>query len=327
MIEFGEPALLLLALPVLAWLIPALRGAARGVGAGGALRHPQALAGGAAMPAPQRLPAWLRTVAFLLIVVALAQPRQAGEWIEPPPEGRDLALVLDVSLTMRLADFAAGGREVSRIAVLKQVLGDFVAARHADRFALLVFGSEVALLTPPTFDRDHVVAQLQRLQPGMAGDGTALGDAIGLALRQLRQQRLRPAVILVSDGEPSNAGAMTPAEAVAVARQIGVAVHTLQVGAGPRSAQGTTAGTDAAAAQDAQPGLEDIARLTGGRHWSMRSTDDAVAVIRAIDALEPVLARPASERHYREWYPLPLALAVCCLWLAQLVTIRRQGFA
>lgn len=317
--HFAHPELLALALLLPPWLWLAWRRRAQGEPAGWVLRHPQ-LAPAAWQATPsQRAPLLLQALAFVLLIVALAQPRETGDWITPPPQGRDIALVIDGSLTMSLEDFELQGKPVSRMAMLKQVLGDFVRARPDDRFALLVFGSQAALLTPPTFDHAHLLAQLQRLQVGVAGDDTALGDALGLALKPLRQGELRPAIILVSDGEPSNSGELSPAEAVAVARQLGVAIHTLEIGSASRPA--ASAATDQAAA--AQPGLADIARLSGGQHWKIHSSADAQTVMQAIDQLEPTLARPAQARTVHEWYALPLALAMACLVLARLLQIRR----
>lgn len=319
---FAHPEWLALAVLVPPWLWLAWRRRAQGEPAAWVLRHPQ-LAPAAWQATPSlRAPLLLQALALVLLVAALAQPRVDGDWITPPPQGRDIALVLDSSLTMSLEDYELQGRPVSRMAMLKQVLGDFVQARAHDRFALLVFGSQAALLTPPTFDQAHVLAQLQRLQVGVAGDDTALGDALGLALRPLRLDgALRPALILVSDGEPSNSGELSPAEAVAVARQLGVAIHTLQLGSPSRPAADAAAATPSEAA--AQPGLADIARLTGGQHWAVRSSADAQAVLRAIDELEPTLARPAQARTVHEWYGVPLGLAIACLVLARLWLIRR----
>lgn len=276
----------------------------------------------------------LQALAAVLTVTALAQPQQLGAWVQPAPWGRDIALVIDTSLTMSLEDFRQDGRGVSRMAMLKSVLGDFVRRREADRFALAVFGSQAASLTPPTFDRDHVLAQLRRLQVGTIGDDTALGDALGLALAPLHQRqggKLPPVIILVSDGEPANAGDMTPAEAVAVARQLGVAIHTLQIGAPSRPADtASTALSDGGAINpsasssatlkpppapsttedSAQPDLADIARLTGARHWKARSTETVREVMRDIDRLAVTLQPPPTERERREWFALPLALAL-----------------
>lgn len=317
--EFAQPLfLLLLPLPLL-WVVLARKRGVQGETGAWLLRHPHLTGGSAAPPSPL-VPFVLHTLAFLLLAVALAQPREVGALITPPPEGRDIALVIDTSLTMSIDDFTLNNQKATRLAVLKEVLGRFIDQRKSDRFAILAFGSEAALLTPPTFDRAHVLAQLNRLQVGMAGDNTALGDALGLAIKHLQQQKLRPAIILVSDGEPSNTGDMTPAEAVAVARQLGVAIHTLQVGSNLFAA-----GRAAVQEEDPQPELADIARLTGGQHWFVRSTDDAEKVVNDIGHLEKTLARPARNREVREWYWLPLSASVILMLFARGLLIRRQG--
>jgi Ca-activated chloride channel family protein len=317
--ELAQPLWLVLSPLSLAWAWLALRRGDRGERGAWLLRHPNlASVERAGDPPGPGLSAGLQALAFALLILALAQPREVGDWIRPPPEGRDIALVIDTSLTMSIDDFRMEGKKVARLAVLKRVIGRFIQARTADRFAVLAFGSRAATLTPPTFDHAHVLAQLNRLQVGMAGNDTALGDALGLALKSLRARKLRPAVILVSDGEPSNAGDMSPAEAVAVARQLGVAVHTIQIGSDLFGAGGQ-------AQADPQPDLADIARLTGGQHWFVRSTADAETVIRAVDRLEKTLSPPARQRQVREWYWLPLALAAACLAVVRGLAIRRQG--
>lgn len=319
--ELAAPLwLLLLPLPA-AWAVLALRRTPHGEDGGWLLRHPHLPDLPAARAPGARLPVLLHALAFLLLILALAQPREIGGWITPPPQGRDIALVIDTSLTMSIDDFEQAGRRAERLAVLKALLDRFIAARPHDRFALLVFGAEAATLTPATFDHAHVRAQLQRLQVGMAGENTALGDALGLALKAIRQGPLRPAILLISDGEPSNTGDLTPAEAVAVARQTGAAIHTLQIGSDLFAA-----GREARPDPDPQPGLEDIARLTGGQYAQARNATDAHALIQAIDRAEKTLARPAREREVREWYLAPLLLAAACLLLARgLLSSRSPG--
>lgn len=233
-----------------------------------------------------------------------------------------MVLLIDTSLTMSIRDFRLAGREVERMTVLKDTLAQFIQGRPGDRFGVIVFGSEVATLTPPTFDRAHVVAQIQRLQVGMAGPDTALGDALGMALKQVQTRRLRPAIILVSDGADNNAGTLTPAESLAVARQAGVAIHTLQFGSDPFAAgRAANLGLDSNE-PDPQPDLADLSRLTQGQHFAIGSADDAVRVIRAIDQLEPTLSNPAQHRQVREWYWVLLALAAVGLAGARWLSLR-----
>jgi Ca-activated chloride channel family protein len=234
-----------------------------------------------------------------------------------------MVLLIDTSLTMSIRDFRQGEREVERMTVLKETLARFIDGRPGDRFGVIVFGSEVATLTPPTFDRAHAIAQIRRLQVGMAGPDTALGDALGMALKQVQTRRLRPAVLLVSDGADSNAGTLTPAEALAVARLTGVAIHTLQFGGDPFAA-GRAAPVDPAG-HAPQPGLADLARLSAGRHFTIASAADADRVISAIDALEPTLSRPAQQRQVREWYWVLLAVAAALLVWTRWLVLRRTA--
>ena len=321
MFELAHPDWLFLLLLVAGWGWLAWR-RAEGEAPGVVLNHPALpLEAVGRLPAPSlRGPAILRGLAFALLVLALAQPREVGGWITPPSEGRDIVLLIDTSLTMSIRDFKQGSREVERMTVLKDTLTHFIQGRPGDRFGVIVFGSEVATLTPPTFDRALVAAQIQRIQVGMVGGDTALGDALGMALKQVRTRRLRPAIILVSDGADNNAGTLTPAESLAVAHQAGVAIHALQFGSDPYAA-GRATRIDI----DPQPSLADLARLTGGYYDDIRSAADATRVIQAVGRLEPTLASPARHRQVREWYWLALALAAIALVAAQGWVLRRTA--
>ena len=317
MFELAQPLWLTLLLPVAGWTWLALR-RSQGEAPAVSLYHPALpLAEVGRYPPSLRVPVMLRGVAMGLLVVALAQPREMGDWITPPPEGRDMVLLIDTSLTMSIRDFKQAGQDIERMTVLKETLSKFIQGRTGDRFGVIVFGSEVATLTPPTFDRAHAIAQIQRLQVGMAGPDTALGDALGMALKQVQTRRLRPAILLVSDGADNNSGSLTPAESLAVARQLGVAIHTLQFGSDPYAA-----GRETRVDPDPQPDLTDLSRLTQGQHFAIASTDDATRVIRAIDQLEPTLANPAQHRQVREWYWVLLALAALVLVGARWLSLR-----
>ena len=319
MLTFAHPAWFALLLVVGLWGVTAWRRGMTGISPRTIYRHPD-LAGtlAAASAPPQRpWPVAFHTLAFSLMVVALAQPRQPGPWIQPPPLGRDLMLVIDTSETMSTDDFRLGSQAVDRITMLKAVMDRFIAQRVGDRMGIIAFGSEAATLAPPTQDRRYLSAQLNRLQVGFLGPNTALGDALGLALKQVRQRGLRPALILVSDGGDSNAGQITPAEAVAVARRMGVAIYTIQVGS-DLFAQGRAP----AAVAPSQPGLADIARLTGGKFYFVRTTADVNAAISDIGHLEKTVSPPPRRREMREWYWLPLLFAAICLSVARYPAMR-----
>ena len=314
-------AMLTLAQPVWLALLPLLllgaalagrrrvRMADAGQQAGLLLVHPNL----APLPADQdyarsdrRVHAWLNGGGAALLVLALAQPQWIGDWIPEAPEGREIAILIDTSKTMSINDFEMDGKPVERITVLKSLVNRFVEGRRGDRLGVIAFGTTAATLVPPTFDRKLVTEMIRRAQVGIAGDDTAIGDAIGLALKQLQQgARLRPALILFTDGD-NTAGEITPAEAVTLARGMGVPVYAVQVGVDifdrPQPAR------PAAAAE--QPGLREMAARTGGRYYEAGDSGALQTVIADIGRREQTVHRPATRRAVLEWYWVPLLLGV-----------------
>jgi Ca-activated chloride channel family protein len=301
----------------------------------------------------------LNGAGMLLLVVALAQPQRIGELIPEKPEGREIVLLIDTSKTMSIDDFELNGQRVERLAVLKGVVSRFVEARQGDRFGVIVFGSTAATMVPPSFDRDLVSGMIQQVQVGIAGDNTALGDAIGLALKQLRErQALRPALILFSDNTDNTAGDLTPTEAVALAKHMGVAIYTVQVGSdlfaegrataknvlavhpslplpnpppggegtkekSPEGLQGTSASLREIGFEE--PDMQKIAALTGGHYYRADSSGSLQGVVEDIGRLEQTITRPATRRRVEEWYGAALLLAVCLFSAARLLQIRRMA--
>ncbi len=322
MLNLAQPIWLALSLPLL--VLAVLRWRRERVSqepASVALIHPQLelLARSQVAQPSGQFVRWLDLLAQFCLVLALAQPQWIGAWLPETPQGREIVLLVDTSRTMSITDFELGGQPVERLAVLKDIVTRFVAGRQGDRFGLIAFGSVAGTLVPPTFDRDLVSAMLARLRVGIAGDDTAIGDAIGLALKQLRAQpRLRPALILFTDGD-STAGDITPGEAVALARHMGVPIYTVQIG-GDLFAAGRP---KAPAKTVSEPGLAQIAAATGGRYYQAGNRGALQSVIHDIGQREKTVVRPATRRVVQEWYWLPLLLAVGLLSLARLSAIRR----
>ena len=261
--------------------------------------------------------------ALLLMVLALAQPQRIGELIPKKPEGREIVMLIDTSRTMSIDDFELNGQRVERLAVLKGVVSRFVDARLGDRFGVIVFGSTAATMVPPSFDRDLVNGMIQQVEVGIAGDNTAIGDALGLALKQLRErQTLRPALILFSDNTDNTAGELKPSEAVLMARRMGVAIYTVQVGS-DLFAAGRQAPKDST--QFAEPDLPQIAAQTGGRFYRADNSGALQAVVEDIGKVEKTITRPSTRRAVEEWYWLALLLAAVLFSAARLLQIRRMA--
>jgi Ca-activated chloride channel family protein len=310
---FAWPWLLLaLPLPLLARiLLPPVRERADA-----ALKVPfgtrlDAIAGstGAAHARGIGLLAWL---AWALLCLAAARPQLLGPVLQPPQEGRDLMLAVDLSGSMGEEDMELGARAVDRLTAAKAVLADFLDRRDGDRVGLIVFGLRAFVLAPLTLDRDTVRQQLQDSVVGLAGRETAIGDAIALAVKRLRNQPAgQRVVILLTDGV-NTAGALDPEKAAELARDEGVRIHTIAFGgygAGlnvfgvPLRMPGGDQMTDEA-------GLKRIADLTGGRSFRARDTDELVGIYAEIDRLEPIERPGQSVRPRIERYVWPLGAAL-----------------
>jgi Ca-activated chloride channel family protein len=191
MMEVVRPwALLLLPLPWLAWrLLPAAPPLA-------ALRLPERMVelmrsvtgeGGFGRVQDQ-LRAWLAALGWLGLVFALAAPVTEGEPLEEAT-GRDLLLALDLSASMEVQDVELDGRRVARFTAIKALAGAFIRGREGDRVGLIVFGDETYLVAPLTYDVQAVEGFLDEVTIGMPGRKTAIGNAIGLAIKSVQAFR------------------------------------------------------------------------------------------------------------------------------------------
>ncbi|HUW28051.1 MAG TPA: VWA domain-containing protein [Sulfuriferula sp.] len=323
MLSLAHPAWLGLLLPLLVLAgLQWRRGRVSQEAVSVALVHPQLdwLARSQVAQPSGQFARWLNLLSLICLVLALAQPQWIGGWLPETPQGREIMLLVDTSKSMGITDFELDGQPVERLVVLKDLVTRFVTGRQGDRFGVIAFGSVAGTLVPPTFDLDLVRAMLARLQVGIGGDDTAIGDAIGLALKQLRARpRLRPALILFTDGD-STAGDITPGEAIELARHFGVPIYTVQIGGDLFAAGRPSAPAHTPASA---PGLAQIAAATGGRYYQAGNRGALQSVIHDIGQREKTVARPATRRVVQEWYLLPLLLAVGLLSLARLSAIRR----
>lgn len=302
----------LLALPM-PWL--ALRFAARAPAAGAALRVPfgeriDAVASASGVRTRRRGPGTWAWLAWALLCLAAARPQQLGEPIAPPALGRQLMLALDLSASMAEPDMTLGGQPVDRLTAAKAVIADFLERREGDRVGLLVFGRRAYALTPLTLDRDSVREQLGDSVAGLAGQETAIGDALGLAVKRLQAQPPgQRVVILLTDGV-NTAGLLDPLRAARIAADAGVRVHTIAFGGdGGLSLFGFQLPMPGGGDEIDEKTLQSIAERTGGRFFRARDTAQLVGIYEEIDRLEPVAAPGPAVRPVIERYPWPLAAA------------------
>ena len=317
MIEFAWPyCFFALPLPVLAWLLlPRARGAA-----GAALRVPffaelAALEdGGNRGRGRGRM--MLAIVAWLLLVCAAARPQWIGAPVSLPVSGRDLLLAVDVSGSMKIKDMELEGRAANRLEVIKQVAGDFIQRRRGDRIGLILFGTRAYLQAPLSLDRQTVKQLLDEAMIGIAGKKTAIGDAIGLAVKRLRERPgQKKVLILLTDGA-NTAGTITPLKAAELAAKLDVVIYTIGIGA-ERMVVDTFFGrrlVNPSSDLD-ETTLKKIAELTHGHYFRAREREDLEKIYAIIDKYEPVVDRDQALRPIHDLFYWPLALALAAAFI------------
>ncbi|HEX7340380.1 MAG TPA: VWA domain-containing protein [Rhodanobacteraceae bacterium] len=260
---------------------------------------------------------WLLALAWLALLTAAARP----QWLGPPQpvthSGRAMMLAVDLSGSMHTPDMQLGGQTVSRFAAVEAIAGNFIRQRRGDRLGLVLFGTQAYLVTPMTYDVDAVAAQLRSSAVGIAGQQTAIGDAIAVAVKQLRKLPAKARVLVLLTDGVNNAGSLTPKAAAAIAKAAGVRIYTIGIGADHVTMPGLfgmrvqvpSSGLDAAL-------LKSIAHATGGRFFRAADSAQLVDAYRAINALEPLRhhGRPLRPRHDLFMWPLVLACVLLLAW-------------
>lgn len=249
---------------------------------------------------------------WCLTIIGLARPEILGEPIVIEKAARDLVLAVDISGSMDARDMAdAQGNPQQRLEAVKGVINDFIAEREGDRVAIIVFGTKAYLQTPFTEDLESAEELMAQTQVGMAGPHTAIGDAIGLALRTFEVSDIEQKVlILLSDGADTNS-AMSPLNATEIAVDAGVFVHTIGVG------DPNASGDDRVDLKT----LQAIADRAGGRFFVAGDVEGLRAVYDEINALNPRVVETTSfqPRESIAYYAFAAALLLGMLQLAALL--------
>jgi Ca-activated chloride channel family protein len=297
---------LLIPLP---WLLLRMRSAAQ---PGGSALYLPFAASVAAPTTTARLPRGvlaLLAAVWGLLVLAAMRPQWLGQPLPVPTSGRQIMLAIDCSGSMASQDM--GG--ASRLEIVQVVAGRFIERRRGDQIGLILFGSRPYLQAPLTTDIATVQQFLDEAVVGVAGPQTAIGDAIGLAIKELRQRERtggasmhQSVLILLTDGG-NDAGVMPPLEAARLAAQTGLRIFTIGVGAAEeQSLFGLSSGNT-----DLDVGLlQSIASVTGGEFFRATNPQALQAVYRRINELEPTAGNKQWLRPASEWFTWPLGLAL-----------------
>ncbi|MCB1759341.1 MAG: VWA domain-containing protein [Gammaproteobacteria bacterium] len=264
----------------------------------------------------------VQALILALLWLALTLAAMRPQWLEPHTEirseGYDLMLAVDTSRSMTALDFSNEGRPVSRMAVVKGVMGRFIGKREGDRVGLVVFGNQAFVQAPLTLDIKAASSILQTVEPGMAGNATAMGDAIGLSVKKLRQRPPGSRVLLlVTDGE-NTAGLIPPADAAALAAREGIRIYAIGVGSNQKEVM--IRGSDGNYHAETDIGLDEkalqrIAQTTGGAYFRATNARALEEISQRIDALEKTEVESRTVHIPRPLYQWPLGTALLLLLL------------
>ncbi|MEX0281824.1 MAG: VWA domain-containing protein [Arenibacterium sp.] len=239
-------------------------------------------------------------VVWSLLILALAGPERVGAPVEITKSARDMVLAIDISGSMDEVDFTTtDGQRMQRLAAVQTVVSDFVGERDGDRVSLIVFGTQAYLQAPLTEDLRTITDLIDQTAVGMAGPHTALGDAIGLAIRTFEASDIEERVLIVLSDGADTGSLMSPINAAAIARRENVQIFTIAVGDPDGDGENRV---DLAT-------LDEIARRSGGEAFFAGDVDALNDVYQRIDALNPREVETVSYRPRRSLAFLPMGLA------------------
>lgn len=270
----------------------------------------------------------LAAIAWLLLVTAAARPIWYGAPLELPVSGRDLMLAVDLSESMQTEDFSINGKQVNRLIATQYVASDFIERRVGDRIGLILFGTQPYVQAPLTFDRATVRTLLREAAIGLAGPATAIGDAIGLAVKRLRDNPEGSRVLILLTDGANTAGEIEPIKAAKLAAEQGLKIYTIGIGADElvvRSLFGAQRVNPSADLDEET--LTKIADATGGRYFRARDSAELESIYQLLNQLEPVQQESQTFRPQQVLFYWPLSLALLLAGLIALVKVGANSFA
>ncbi len=271
----------------------------------------------------------IRGLAIGSLAVALARPQTVGGQTRIAGQGVAIVVALDNSSTMNTVDFPTdqGTRLISRLEAAKTTFVQFVRGRPDDLIGLVVFANYPDLACPPILNPEFLLETIDAVRGARPGDdGTNIGDAIAWSVDALLVAPPRKKVlILLTDGnnEPAVPSPLDPEKGAALARDLGITLHTIAIGRLGGVVRGMDPGVRLPVMTEVAgpnlPLLERLAHLTGGQAFVATDTDALSKVFQTINALEKSPVRGQILTRYDEQYVPWAALALSLLVLDRLL--------
>jgi Ca-activated chloride channel homolog len=273
----------------------------------------QALNQTAAANVKQRhyLKQFLRFSAWLCLIVACANPQWLGDPLPIKQDGRNIMLVIDLSPSMQIPDLQRNNKTINRLQTVKEVASEFIDKRQGDKLGLILFGSKAYLQTPLTFDRQTVHTMLNDATIGLAGDRTAIGEAIGLAIKKLDTENIKSRIVILLTDGGNNSGSIDPVEAAELAKDKKIKIYSVGIGATQMVVNGMfgTQVVNPSADLD-EDMLKKISALTQGQYFRAQDDKTLANIMDVINQLEPVSSESKTARPITSLFYWPLAAAL-----------------
>lgn len=266
---------------------------------------------------------FLLALVWVLIVLALCRPQWVGKPIPVKNEGREILLVVDISNSMSEEDFQYKNKMYSRLTAVKNVIDNFIDKRTSDRIGLVLFGTQAYLQAPLTYDKQSVKEILWNADAGMAGNSTSIGDAVGVALKNLAESEGKPenkVIILLTDGE-NNDGSLSLPQAIALAKEEGVKIYTIGAGSDSENFFGGLFSIPVNTGLD-EESLQALAAETKGNYFRAKDVNSLFQIYNEIDKLEPMTSEGRYVQEVKELYPYAAAMALILFMILVLLAKR-----
>lgn len=237
------------------------------------------------------LPPLLKTFAMMLLILAIARPQIVNHDTRIKSEGVDIVLALDASGSMRALDMTLDGDRADRMAAVKKVVGDFVSGRHYDRIGMVVFGQTAYTQCPLTLDYDVLRGYLDLIDVGIAGDATAIGNALATSIKRLEGSTAKSRIVILLTDGANNAGEVSPQAAAEAAARQGIKTYTIAVGSRSQLVPFPVQTPFGTRIQNVQLDVDEdtlkmISDKTGGKFFRADSTETLESIYATIDKLE-----------------------------------------
>jgi len=327
MFRFAYPQFLLLGIPLAIWMFWTLRKKPKAVVFSGASLLASLAAPGDALLA--RIPFFLRSVSLVLLMLAICRPQTYNMAREINSPGVDIILCIDASGTMQAMDFTLDGKPADRLTAVKKVVTDFIKHREHDRIALVVFGSNAFTQAPLTSDKGLLIGLVSRMEPGMAGDQTAIGDALALAGKRIKDIPAKSKIVILLTDGLQNAGDITPDDAASALAALNVKIYTIGVGGhGPAPFKVKTFFGDQIQMVDVpldEDMLKKIAATGNGKYYRAADSAQLAEIYDQIDKAEKTEVKIKEFLHFKEkfaWFAIPVLILLLLEILLQTLWIR-----